>query len=254
MNVSQMSQMMSPTRLLAKVSGLLGSPDAKPKDAKTHGSKAGGGEPDRGAAAVAAAPKKRKRRRKPKYPPGMQPPPKPVRARTAYILYCNSIRRDLAAQRPGLKPTEMTTLLAERWKAATAQDKESSIAGAAEDRKRYEREMVGYKEKKAAFDAEVGPALAKLAASERGDAAQASRPGVISLSAILRRMKPHITSHCQDPAGTLDRLRAQATADWAAVRGAAGQYLFRDGKNADYKAFLVAVFGFPVAKAMYKTG
>ena len=224
---------------MSRVSGLLASPDAK-----------AGGEPDRGAAAAAAAPKKkRKRRRKSEYPPGMEPPPKPVRATTAYILYCNSIRRDLAAQRPGLKPTEMTKLLAERWKAATAQDKEDSVAGAAEDRQRYEREMVGYKEKKAAFDAEVGPALAKLAARERGDAVQA-----ISLSAILRRMKPYLTKNSQDPAGALDRLQAKARADWAAVHAAAGRFLFRDGKHSDYKAFLTAVFGFPVAKAMYKTG
>ena len=228
---------------MSRVSGLLASPDAK-----------AGGEPDRGAAAAAAAAaaapkKKRKRRRKSEYPPGMEPPPKPVRATTAYILYCNSIRRDLAAQRPGLKPTEMTKLLAERWKAATAQDKEDSVAGAAEDRQRYEREMVGYKEKKAAFDAEVGPALAKLAARERGDAVQA-----ISLSAILRRMKPHVTKNCQDPAGALDRLQAKARADWAAVHAAAGRFLFRDGKHSDVKGFLVSVFGFPVAKAMYKTG
>lgn len=69
----------------------------------------------------------------------------PKKARSCYLLYSNSIRKEVTEANPSLKMHEMSKKLAERWNALTEEDKKEWTTLAEEDKERYQKEFDAYK-------------------------------------------------------------------------------------------------------------
>ena len=69
----------------------------------------------------------------------------PKRHRSSYILFCNSIRKEVTDKNPDLKMPDISKKLGERWGSATDEVKEEFQNLADKDRERYQTEFEEYK-------------------------------------------------------------------------------------------------------------
>ena len=69
----------------------------------------------------------------------------PKKPRSSYILFCNSIRKELTEQNPKLKMNEMSKKLGEKWSSVTDEVKKEFQELAEKDKERYEKELEQYK-------------------------------------------------------------------------------------------------------------
>jgi hypothetical protein len=70
---------------------------------------------------------------------------KPKRPTSAYVVFATEVRKSVVEKDPSLKPTEVTKVIGERWRACKPEDRVQYEKVAAVDRKRYEKEMKQYK-------------------------------------------------------------------------------------------------------------
>lgn len=75
-------------------------------------------------------------------PKARRDPNKPKKALSAWMCFCNEMRADLLKE--GMKVTEVSKELSKRWKDLSDENRELYDKQAAEDKKRYEKEMEGY--------------------------------------------------------------------------------------------------------------
>lgn len=68
----------------------------------------------------------------------------PKKARSAYTYFGNDMRETIKAENSDLSFAETNKLLGERWKALDSDDKQKYEDMAAEDKKRYKKEMANY--------------------------------------------------------------------------------------------------------------
>ncbi|KAG5176109.1 hypothetical protein JKP88DRAFT_336294 [Tribonema minus] len=109
--------------------------DKKPKaKASKSTSKPEGGK--RKAPAAPAAGKKKRKKKDPNAPKG---------AKSAFMYFSMETRGDVLKDQPGLKITEVSKVLGERWRGMTAEDKKQFEDKAAADKARYGTEMQEYK-------------------------------------------------------------------------------------------------------------
>ncbi|XP_036360879.1 glutamic acid-rich protein isoform X2 [Octopus sinensis] len=69
-------------------------------------------------------------------------PNAPKRCLSAFFIFCKDHRAKLIEEKPELKVSEVATLLGKMWKLSTPEVKKSYEERAAQDRKRYEKEMI----------------------------------------------------------------------------------------------------------------
>ena len=71
----------------------------------------------------------------------------PKKPRSSYIMFCNSIRKEVTEKNPTLKMHEISKKLAERWSDATEEVKNEFQSLAEKDKERYQTELEDYKKK-----------------------------------------------------------------------------------------------------------
>ena len=71
----------------------------------------------------------------------------PKKPRSSYIMYCNSIRKEVTETHPTLKMHEISKKLSERWNGITDEVKKKFQEDAEKDRERYKTEHDVYKDK-----------------------------------------------------------------------------------------------------------
>ena len=100
-------------------------------------------------------------------------PNAPKRARSAFMYFSQAMRPQVAAENPDLSFGDVGRLVGERWMAATAAQRRKYDDMAAEDKKRYEREMAAYKPG-AGFPTKKAPA--KKVVTKKAPAKKAASP------------------------------------------------------------------------------
>ena len=68
----------------------------------------------------------------------------PKRGKSAYIFFCIKARPDIKAENPTMVSKDITREMGRRWREMTDEDKKPFLADAAEDKDRYEAEILGY--------------------------------------------------------------------------------------------------------------
>jgi len=96
-------------------------------------------------------------------------PNKPKRAMAAYMFFSQAIRPTVKKENPDMSFGELGKEIARRWKLLGDGDKEPYEQQAAEDKKRYEKEMVGYKPPAGAAAPKAKKAAKKKKAEEDDD-------------------------------------------------------------------------------------
>jgi len=71
----------------------------------------------------------------------------PKRAETAYMCFCRLNRKTYKTNNPKLDNSDITRLLSSDWKKMSEKDKQKYVSEALQDKSRFEKEMVQYKEK-----------------------------------------------------------------------------------------------------------
>lgn len=71
----------------------------------------------------------------------------PKKAKTSYLLFCNSIREEVMKANPNLDMGQVSKILGARWKSATEEVKEQFKADAEKDKERYRVEIEAYTKK-----------------------------------------------------------------------------------------------------------
>jgi len=91
-------------------------------------------------------------------------PNAPKGALTAYIIFSNAKRDQVKKENPDIKFGDVAKKISALWKSVSASDKAKFEKAAAEDKKRYEREMKDYNERGGAAAGGSAPKKAKKAA------------------------------------------------------------------------------------------
>ncbi|EWM23164.1 fact complex subunit ssrp1 [Nannochloropsis gaditana] len=107
-----------------------------------------GGKKRKGKKEKAGPGKKKKRAKK--------DPNAPKQALSAYMLFTQASREAVKAEQPGLKVTEISKVMGERWRALSAEEKKVFEDQAASAKVRYGEELRAYKAKKKEEAAESG--------------------------------------------------------------------------------------------------
>jgi len=87
------------------------------------------------------APKARKKTKRKKKDPNA-----PKRPTSGYFYFAGEVRPQIREENPGIKVTQVMCMIAERWRELDEDEKKPYEEMAAQDRKRYEREMKAYNE------------------------------------------------------------------------------------------------------------
>merc|ERR1712228_769368 len=85
------------------------------------------------------APRQKKQPKKKKKDPNA-----PKRPTSAYFFFAGDVRPGLREENPGLKITEVASLIGAKWRELDDDEKKPYQAQAAKDKKRYEKEMEAY--------------------------------------------------------------------------------------------------------------
>merc|ERR1712144_142417 len=67
---------------------------------------------------------------------------------SAYLFFATDVRPSIVSAKPGLKTTDVTKVVAEKWKAMSDADKVPYQKKADKDKKRYEKVMKDFEEGK----------------------------------------------------------------------------------------------------------
>lgn len=70
----------------------------------------------------------------------------PKRAMSAFLSYSQAMRPSIRAQQPQLKNTEISSVLADRWRSASEEEKRPHLEKEVIEREKYHHEMVRWKE------------------------------------------------------------------------------------------------------------
>mmetsp|Transcript_2916 Transcript_2916/g.4457 ORF Transcript_2916/g.4457 Transcript_2916/m.4457 type:complete len:371 (-) Transcript_2916:180-1292(-) len=89
------------------------------------------------------------RRLNKKYQKKIKDPEQPKRARGSFVFFTFDERPNVMAEFPGIKFVEMGTILGERWRALSNEDKQKYEDMAQEDKQRFNKEMEVYSANKA---------------------------------------------------------------------------------------------------------
>ena len=91
----------------------------------------------------------------------------PKGAKGAYIIFSTANREAVKTDNPDAKPTELSTLLGEKWKALGEEEKKSYEEAAAQDKERYNKEMEAWNQPDHSSAPERSPDRARTTPSRR---------------------------------------------------------------------------------------
>ena len=91
-----------------------------------------------------------------KYMKKQKDPDQPKRARGSFVFFTFDYRPRVMAENPGIKFVEMGTLLGEKWRSLSPEEKQRYEDMAQEDKQRFNREMEEYSAKRIAAEPSVG--------------------------------------------------------------------------------------------------
>jgi len=172
-----------------------------------------------------------KTRKKKQNPHGLK---KPKRAMSAYLFFATDVRPSIVSAKPGLKTTDVTKVVAEKWKAMSDADKVPYQKKADKDKKRYEKEMKDFKDKLAKM-----PALPK-------DAAEIQKDVEKKLKTILAKsFKPEAFAKVKKGFEEGKSLQINTAISTYNMQGGRG-------KKPDAMGFMTQLFGVTDAKKLKK--
>mmetsp|Transcript_16061 Transcript_16061/g.40850 ORF Transcript_16061/g.40850 Transcript_16061/m.40850 type:complete len:221 (+) Transcript_16061:229-891(+) len=170
--------------------------------------------------------------------PRKKPPPhgikKPKRPTSAYLYFATQVRQDVVKENPSMKTTEVTKVVAAKWRELPKEKRTPFDKLAVADQKRYEKEIKAYQ----ARLAQLGPVpkdpdevQAKLLKKFKSILAKSFKPGAFEL-----------VMQAYDEGKSLQIMTAAQTYQMQGGRG----------KKPDAMGFLTQMFGHAKAKELAK--
>lgn len=121
-------------------------------------------------------------------------PNAPKRAKGSYVFFTAEVRPKIMEEYPDIKFVDLGTIMGERWRALSAEEKKKFEAQAAQDKERFNKEMAEYTAQKEA----VAAAQAAEAARAQEQQQQEQEDQVASSSAVHEQYAEEHYSH-HDP-------------------------------------------------------
>ena len=125
---------------------------------------------------------------------------KPKKANTAWICFTQEMREKVKAENPDATTTDLTKLMSPMWKALSDSERKKYEDMASEDKERYEKEMVEYKETNPESDSDSDSDKPKKSKAKK-KTVDPSKPKKLTLRAyVMKEHKDKINQLCVDNA------------------------------------------------------